>query len=98
MPPTPESNIATGREASRSCVESAAIKAGVSQERLVGHEEDRHDDDQPGQAADLAQPLRDRGELGAEGVAALQLGFGERLRPARLRLEEAVLEGEEGDD
>ena len=45
-PPTPESNIATGSE------------AVGSQERLVRHEEDRHDDDQPGERRRLCRSAR----------------------------------------
>ena len=46
----------------------------------------------------LCRAARDRFELGAERVAGLQVALGQLLRLARLRLEEAVLEAEEGDD
>ena len=65
---------------------------------LYGHEEDRHDDDQAGERPDLADPLDERFELGAERLAGGEVTLGELFRVAHLRAEEAVLEAEQGDD
>src|SRR3954447_12419625 len=93
-PPTPESNIAIGSDAS-SALPLAGRSVRALQEGLVGHEEDGHDHDQTGDRADLTEPLRNGHELRAELVSRLKIMFRKRPRLSHLRLEEAVLQSEE---
>src|SRR6476469_4330159 len=98
-PPTPESNIAIGSEASSALpVAARSVRAPRLEKRLVGHEEDGHDDDQDGKHSHFAEPLAYSVELIAERVAGLQVAFGQLPCLARLRSKEGTLEGEERDD
>src|SRR5436305_1307597 len=96
-PPTPESNIAIGSDVS-SALPLAGRSVRALQEGLVGHEEDRYDHDQPGDRADLAEPLRNGHELRTKLIARLEITFRKRPSLPHLGLEEAVLEAEEHDD